>query len=334
VARAHLESGCTPLLSIDGEQLGFSFSVDGRAIIDGSSVFGVPCDGPVALGAGSHVVTAVDGDVVVDVDRVVLAADGLPDDVVGPASPPVATVVDGDKFRRTVEVTGCSKGCWLVFGEGFSTGWKASVGGRPLGEPELVDGGFNGWWLEPSDSPVEVDVRWTRQRPLDIALALSALGAVVAMALVVIDRRRGAAATVHARSAPPVLELGNEPIPRRRAIVVAVAWAALAGLLIAPVWVLWGAIAGAAIAVWRRVRVAELVALATLITVAVLVTVRERRNAPAPNGGWPAVFESWHRLAMFAVVAVAVAAIGATDSDGLDDEGDGLLGVDEADQPG
>jgi hypothetical protein len=154
------------------------------------------------------------------------------------------------------------------------------------------------------------------------------------MALVVIDRRRAATAAVHPPSAPPVLELGNEPIPRRRAIVVAVTWAALAGLLIAPVWVVWGAIAGAAIVVWRRVRVAELVALATLITVAVLVTVRERRNAPAPNGGWPSVFESWHRLAMFAVIAVAVAAIGATDSDGLDDEGDRLLGVDEADQTG
>jgi len=45
------------------------------------------------------------------------------------------------------------------------------------------------------------------------------------------------------------------------------------------------------------------------------VTIRERRNAPAPNGGWPAIFESWHHLAMFAIVTVAVAALFADDAD-------------------
>ena len=44
------------------------------------------------------------------------------------------------------------------------------------------------------------------------------------------------------------------------------------------------------------------------------VTIRERRNAPAPNGGWPEVFESWHRLGMFAIVTVLVAALFADDA--------------------
>jgi hypothetical protein len=91
-------------------------------------------------------------------------------------------------------------------------------------------------------------------------------------------------------------------------------WTVLAALVIAPVWALAGVAAGLALVVLRRRRLVELTAWATVVAIGALVTVRERRNSPAPNGGWPAVFESWHRLGMFAIVTVLVAAVFADDA--------------------
>jgi hypothetical protein len=72
---------------------------------------------------------------------------------------------------------------------------------------------------------------------------------------------------------------------------------------------------GLALVVLRRRRFVELTAWATVVAVGALVTIRERRNSPAPNGGWPAVFESWHRLGTFAIVTVLVAALFADDAE-------------------
>ena len=59
--------------------------------------------------------------------------------------------------------------------------------------------------------------------------------------------------------------------------------------------------------------------LTPIVAIGALVTIRERRNSPAPNGGWPAVFESWHRLGMFAIVTVLVAALFADDAGRADE---------------
>jgi hypothetical protein len=85
-------------------------------------------------------------------------------------------------------------------------------------------------------------------------------------------------------------------------------------VLIAPEWALAGLAGGLAVLVLHRRRLVELTAWATVVAVGALVTIRERRNAPAPNGGWPAVFESWHKLGMFAIVTVLVAALFADDA--------------------
>ena len=61
-----------------------------------------------------------------------------------------------DRTSRDVTVDGCPDGCWLVLGEGFHDSWSASTAGGDLGPPQLVDGGFNGWWIPPRDGPVDV----------------------------------------------------------------------------------------------------------------------------------------------------------------------------------
>ena len=70
----------------------------------------------------------------------------------------------------------------------------------------------------------------------------------------------------------------------------ALAIGVLAGLLIGPGWALLAALAGAALIVLRRRPLPELIAWSIVVLVGALVTIRERRNAPAPNGSWPGVF--------------------------------------------
>jgi hypothetical protein len=111
-----------------------------------------------------------------------------------------------------------------------------------------------------------------------------------------------------------------ETVPRRTALWIAGLWTVLSALVIAPAWALAGIVAGAALVVLRRRRLVELTSWATVVAVGALVTIRERRNAPAPNGGWPSVFESWHRLGMFAIVSVLVAALFASDANAETEE--------------
>ena len=262
--------------------------------------------------AGTHRLTAIDARVPIELDRVVLddgvrAQDAAPDGV-------DATVTERARFDRTITVSGCETGCWLVLGEGFNTAWAASVAGRDLGTPVLIDGGFNGWRLAPSASPVVVQVRWTVQRPLTLALWASVVTALLAIGLVANDlvRRRHAAPVADWVS--PVIDQTDRLVGARRSVVVATVWTLSAGVLIGPGWALAGAAAGAAVAATRRTRLPELTAIASVVTIGVGTVFVEWRDAPFPGGGWPAAFESLHGFGMFAMVSLLVGALTADDA--------------------
>ena len=82
--------------------------------------------------------------------------------------------------RREVTVGACPVGCWLVFGEGFNTGWSSDLDGTSLGEPEQLAGGLNGWRLPASDAAQTIVLTWTPQPTVTVGLALSALGVLLA----------------------------------------------------------------------------------------------------------------------------------------------------------
>lgn len=302
---------CVPLLDLDGAPVAMTVTMSLRAGAAARAAAAEPCTGSMDLAAGAHRLTgAVPADLPLAVDRVVLA-DGSPTDTV---SAPTVRVLDGGRFDRRIEVGGCPDGCWLVFGEGFNTGWRAELDGTSLGEPQLVDGGFNGWWLDGATGGRTVQVTWQPQRTLNLALALSAIGVVAAIVVAVLSRRRSAPLVA---TAPVMVTFAPwAAVPRSRVVTVAVpvAWGVLAALLIQPAWLVWGLLAGIGASLWRRPRVPELTAMATLAVVAALVTLREWRNAPTPGGGWPVVFEEWHGLGLFAVAAVVVAALFADDA--------------------
>jgi hypothetical protein len=93
-------------------------------------------------------------------------------------------------------------------------------------------------------------------------------------------------------------------------------WALVALLLVGPEGLLFGAVAGASIAITRRRDLPALVTIATVVAIGAYVVVGERRWMPLPNGGWPIQFERVHELGAFAVVSLLIAAVLADDATG------------------
>ncbi len=181
---------CAPIVAIDGVDQGFTFALSVSQAIDGEAVVATPCTPSIDLAAGAHRVESRHVGVPVQVDRILLSDTS---DAASPSPTPAAAqarVTEDGRRQRTIEVSGCIDGCWLVLGEGYNTAWSAETADGTLGEPQLVDGGFNGWWIEPSDGPVEVVVAWTEQGPLNVAMAVSLIGVIAAVVLLVLDRRR------------------------------------------------------------------------------------------------------------------------------------------------
>jgi arabinofuranan 3-O-arabinosyltransferase len=302
---ATFDSGCRDDLLVIGDQR-ISVRVQGSVAgaLAGEPLDATLCDGAaVALAAGTHRIASTPGAWTgLDIDRVVLAA---PDRPTRTAGGPTATVTSQGRTSRDVTVDGCPDGCWLVLGEGFHDSWSASTASGDLGAPQLVDGGFNGWWIPPSADPVDVAIRWTAQRPLSIALVLTGLAVLACLALVVLDRR----VTPTRRTAPARWAVGERPIPVRRRVVAAGVWVGAAAVLVGPGWGLVAALTAAVLVMYLgRPRLAGLVAIGILVTIGAVITDVVRTERPWPDAGWPSRFEWLHGLGLFAAVSLGIVA--------------------------
>lgn len=302
---------CVAIAEIDGSPISASLIVDGGGLLDGDPLSATPCGSRLAIGAGTHLLTAGDVELPILLDGLVLD-DGTRAALAGGPGPATASVADAGRFERQIDIDGCAEGCWMILGEGYNEAWSATSNGTSLGAPKMVDGGFNGWWLEPDMGTVTV--RWTAQRRLTIALIASLLACSLAIGLVVLDRRRTQTSATP-RQAAPIWSYSSAPMSRTRSILAATLWVVFSTLLIGPSWALWGAVAAIVVLRTRRARLAELTALSCVIVVGAVVVLSESRNAPFPNGAWPTTFSSVHGVGMFAVVAVLVSALVADDAD-------------------
>ncbi len=306
--------GCIAIAEIDDTPISASLIIDEGGLLDGAPLAATPCVPSIRLEAGVHLLSPADIKFPLTFDGLVLDDHALA--AIGQAPRPVsASVVDGGRFDRKIQISGCTDGCWLVFGEGYNQGWAATSNGISLGAPVLVDGGFNGWWIGPDVRMVTV--RWTAQRRLTLALLASALAALLAVVLLIRDRRQAATgpAPDPIATTAPMWSWSPKPLTRPRSIVAAGLWVALSALLIGPSWALWGAVAAAAVLRTKQARLTELTALACVIALGAFVVASESRNSPIPSGGWPSTFGSVHGVGMFAVVAVLVGAMVADDAD-------------------
>ena len=218
-------------------------------------------------------------------------------------------VTSKGRLSREIHVDACPAGCWLVLGEGFNEAWEASAPGLDLGAPVPVDGGFNGWWIPPSDSGTTVTISWAAQRSVTIGFVVSGVAILVALALVIFTRRRRGDAPVDVVDAG--FTLGRGQVSQSLALVAAIAGTVAAVLLIKPDAALWVGAVGALVAVTRRPRLAAYAALATACFVGLAVINTVRRDRPAPSGGWIVHMEWLHTHALTVVVLALMAAIGA-----------------------
>ena len=293
------------LLSVDGAPLSVAAGPSEiAALVAGQAVTVGTCDGaPVDLGAGSHVIASAAGLTTgIDLDRVVLSQGQA-----APAPAPPAVTVQRDAFTRTAQVAACPNGCWLILGEGYNRGWSATADGHSLGAPRQIAGGFNGWWLPPSSTPVDVTMTWKPQTALNLALGLSAVAIVGCLALVWLGRRARSVALPAERVVVERHLLA--PVSRRAALIVAPVTLVAATLLISWTFALAGVVLAALVLITRRPVLGALAAAVLAAGLGLIIWYRQRVDLYFVNAGWPGHFEDLHRWGLLVVVLLLTSVI-------------------------
>ncbi len=160
----------------------------------------------------------------IDLDRVVLASDRSGAPLAGaelqvpvvPREDPVAVERRGG-VGYDIEVPAADTVRWLSFGQSWSPGWRASVDGTDLGAPVVIDGYANGWVLDPAvlgAGPYTVEVDWTPQRTIWIAIAISLAAILACLAIILVSLRRSSSARRAAAADDPLAD-DHEAASRR-----------------------------------------------------------------------------------------------------------------------
>jgi arabinofuranan 3-O-arabinosyltransferase len=325
---ASFDSGCrTDLVRVGGEPVPVRVTGPTADLMSGNPLPLRACGGaPVRLAAGDHdLVTTRGHDAGLDVDRLVLrsAAGGRAgpvggvtladearatarDDDAAPA--PAVEVVDDHHDRAEVRVTGATPGepFWLVLGQSHNAGWAATADGEDLGEPVLVDGFANGWRVTPTAGRFTVDLRFAPQQRVNAAIALSAVAAVLCLAL--LARRPRVVVDAPSSLAEPYSSVlayrydGALPT-RRRAVWTGIGVGLLGVVLAGPgVGVAVALLAGIGA---RHEAFRRYLLLASPLALAVCaadVIATQLRWAPEANFDWPIEMERTHPLGWLAVL--------------------------------
>jgi arabinofuranan 3-O-arabinosyltransferase len=164
----------------------------------------------IKLGPGAHHVVTKWGKLTgLNIDQLVLdsapggaaepmLADGdprpVPGTLAGGGSPALAApsvhVLSQSATTAQVKVSRATGPFWLVLGESIDAGWNARIaGGTSLGTSTLIDGYANGWYV-PHGGSFVVDLVWTPQHDVDIALAVSAGAIFICLVLGFVPLRR------------------------------------------------------------------------------------------------------------------------------------------------
>ncbi len=174
---APFDTGCRDdLLTIEDRAIPVRVTGTVGDALDRASLDLDACE-PFELTSGSHVLRTAPGRVLgLDVDQVLLDSPVTGTFAEQPPAPAV-DITDEGRTSYDLDLTGIDGPFWLVLGQSHSLGWTASADGLgDLGEPELVDGYANGWWIDPGDATeLTVRLRWWPQRVVNAMLVVSGL---------------------------------------------------------------------------------------------------------------------------------------------------------------
>jgi arabinofuranan 3-O-arabinosyltransferase len=173
--------GCMELATVDGQPLEVALDGTVGSLAAGQALPVRGCGKPLRLHAGSHRVRSGTGWLV---DLLGLSSPATASRVVPVPTPADLRVTGSSRSGMTIR-TGVAGGpYYLVVGQGYDRRWRATMDGRPLGPPLLLDGYSVGWRVA-DQRPHRFEVTFGPQRPAGVALWVSAAGlALVAVLLV------------------------------------------------------------------------------------------------------------------------------------------------------
>jgi hypothetical protein len=249
------------------------------------------------LDAGSHTIrTSSYNDTPISIDGVTLLSD---------LSWPLATqtnlLMSGSPTRRTATLPPSATTQWFVFGEGYSSGWVASLNGKKIQNHVRADGGFNAWLIDAHEEPTTITLSFAPQRYAHLAQLLSVL--MVLLCLGILWRCRRSPSL----PAPTSTQYESNPPPSMRARVVAIlAIGLLAALVVdSPSWM--GLLALCALLVVSRWRTLLIVVAAGFPAYRVWGAFANIRDSDlTPRFDWPTNTASSHQGLMYALIVFAV----------------------------
>jgi len=321
------DSGCrSDLLRVGSTAV--AVRVRGIDALRGTAMELTACGPALTLAAGANLLRSTPGATTgLDVDRVLLRSDeggAIPrsfrrsevaqgDNARQAATPVAATVIDEGRDKATVEVGARRGPTWLVLGQSLSPGWHATVDGRDLGPPTLVNGYANGWLLPQGVAPARVVLRWTPQRVVWVSMVISAVTVLGCLAGIGFGRRRRRTACdatiATADEQPAPLAMGalwqsTGAPPSMRATVVATAGFLIGGfLLVGPIAAIVVGAATLAALHWRHARATTALAPAVALAVSALYTIATQvKNRFPPGFEWPRYFGEVHDVALAGVL--------------------------------
>ncbi|MEO1059495.1 MAG: hypothetical protein AAFY28_21530, partial [Actinomycetota bacterium] len=281
----------------DGEPLAVRIDGTVGAALDRAALDLIACESLV-LAAGVHRLDAAPGSGF-DVDRLLLAEPASARD--DPESVDVSIVSDSATTARA-EIGPSPTASWVVLTESWNDGWTARLDGDDLGAPVLINGFANGWLIPAADATRTIELEWTPQHIVTLAVWFSLVAGLGVVALLIASRWRGRDERVLWTA-----DAGEQwPWPPEAAVV----WWAATGV-VALVFLLVGgvapAVAVAAVSLTRLRWFTPAVIVGTMAVVTVGVAADQLVNGYPPGPDWPSRFAWTAPYAWTAVAAVAAA---------------------------
>jgi arabinofuranan 3-O-arabinosyltransferase len=171
--------GCVGLATIDGRPLRARLAGTVADLAAGEALPVRGCGGPQRLAGGEHRVRSSPGWLV---DLLALSS---PAPAARPAPPPTpaeVAVTDRSPAGMAIRAGAASGPYYLVAGQGYDRRWRATMDGRPLGPPLLLDGHSVGWRIT-DPRPHRFEVAFAPQQTARWAFAVSAAALVLVAAL-------------------------------------------------------------------------------------------------------------------------------------------------------
>jgi len=332
-----LANDCTDeLITLDGTPLPVRISGSTKDALNGEDLALEPCNGDISLAAGRHELLVTESPrnpTGFDVSRLIFssgaggtaikaselksspsALDESPVTSVSRQPAPTITVRDETRSSSSLAVSVATQPFWLVLGQSLNEGWHATINGKDLGTPVLVDGYANGWYIDPDgETNFNIDLVWKPQRTVNAALWISLLASLLCVGIIatsMIRRRKSHGLETYSGNleSPSFREIRvrEVSIPTRRRIILTLAMAVGTGAVIAP-WV--GIVVG--IASWyasggKRARpIIRFAPPVLLISVALGIPIIQRIKRFPPFFDWVTHFQ-WANWAVWLAISALV----------------------------